>query len=261
MTRASAEFAVHGFEPGDPEPGGLVVLLGLLLLLALQVFVVCLGRLFAIAVMRLVVEDEDVLHPHQVGHDPLEHLALGLEGLQLLAGAALKQGAATRREFDALAKLECVVVGDDDLGPVDLVEHVAGNEFAAGVVAVRVVGLQDAEPVFDGQARCADQEAPREELASGTPDRVDRLPGDDHRHDGRLARAGGELQGKTDELRVGVLVRASRCSRSAFPVLKLGRDLGQPDGRLDGLDLAEKRADAAELVMSPVLEEAGGLRA
>jgi hypothetical protein len=38
-------------------------------------------------VVGLVVEHEDVLHAHQVGHDPLEHLAFGLERLQLLAAA------------------------------------------------------------------------------------------------------------------------------------------------------------------------------
>ena len=44
----------------------------------------------------------------------------------------------------------------------------------------------------------------------------------------------------------------------AVPVLR--RDLGQPDRRLDRLDLAEERADAAELVVPPVLEQPGGFR-
>ena len=42
----------------------------------------------------------------------------------------------------------------------------------------------------------------------------------------------------------------------ALACLRLGRDFGQPDGRLGRLDLAEERADAAELVMPPVLEQA-----
>ena len=79
--------------------------------------------------MRLVVEDEDVLHAHQVGHHPLEHLAFGFERVQFFA-APLEQGAAAAGKLDALAKLEGVVVGDDDLGAVDVVEHVAGNQFA-----------------------------------------------------------------------------------------------------------------------------------
>ena len=42
--------------------------------------------------------------------------------------------------------------------------------------------------------------------------------------------------------------------------LPMRRDLGQPDRRLDRLDLAEERPDAAELVVAPVLEEPRGLR-
>jgi hypothetical protein len=36
-------------------------------------------------VVCLVVDGEDVLHPHQLGHDAPQHLPLGLEGAQLLA--------------------------------------------------------------------------------------------------------------------------------------------------------------------------------
>ena len=53
---AEAELAVHRFEAGDPEARGLVVLLGLLPLVALQVLVVGVLRLLAVAVVRLVVE-------------------------------------------------------------------------------------------------------------------------------------------------------------------------------------------------------------
>ena len=82
-----AELAVYGFQAGNPEPGGLVVLLGFFLLVALQFLVVLVLRLFAVAVVRLVVEHEDVLHAHEVGHDPLEHLAFGFQGVQFLARA------------------------------------------------------------------------------------------------------------------------------------------------------------------------------
>jgi hypothetical protein len=41
----------------------------------------------------------------------------------------------------------------------------------------------------------------------------------------------------------------------------LGGDLGEPDGGLNGLHLTEEWADALELVVPPVLEQAGGLRA
>ena len=55
-----------------------------------------------------------------------------------------------------------MIVGDDDLGPVHVVQHVAGNEFAAGVVAVGVVRLEDAQPVLDRQAGRDDEKAARE---------------------------------------------------------------------------------------------------
>ena len=45
-----------------------------------------------------------------------------------------------------------------------------------------------------------------------------------------------------------------------LPLPGLGRDLGQPDGGFDRFDLAEERADAAELVMSPVLKQPRGFR-
>ncbi len=82
MTRASAELAVHGFQAGDPQPGGLVVLLGFLLLVALELLVIVVLGLFAVAVMGLVVEDQDVLHAHEVGHDALDHLAFGFQGVR-----------------------------------------------------------------------------------------------------------------------------------------------------------------------------------
>ena len=146
------------------------------------------------------------------------------------------------------------------LARLDVVEHVLRNQFAVCVVAVRVVRLEDAQTVLDRQPGRDDKKAAREVLAAGTANRVDRLPGDEHRHDRRLAGAGGELQRETLELRIGVLVRAARCSRMPLPADEMRRDLSQPDGRLDRLDLAEERANVAELVMPPVLQEPRGLR-
>ena len=51
--------------------------LGFLLLVALESVVVNLGRLFTVAVVGLVVEYEDVFESHEIGHDALNHLALG----------------------------------------------------------------------------------------------------------------------------------------------------------------------------------------
>ena len=63
-----------------------------------RVLVVGLVRLLAVAVVRLVVEHEDVLHAHQVGHDTLDHLAFGFERVQFIAGAPCEQGPSTCRQ-------------------------------------------------------------------------------------------------------------------------------------------------------------------
>jgi hypothetical protein len=88
------ELAVHRLEAGDPETSGFVVPLGLLALVALQVVVLVIGaRLLPVTVMRLVVEDEDVLQPHQLRHRPLEHLPLGLQRVEIVPDAPPEQRA------------------------------------------------------------------------------------------------------------------------------------------------------------------------
>jgi hypothetical protein len=92
-------------------------------------------------------------------------------------------------------------------------------------------------------------------------DGVDRLPGDDHRHHRGLAGAGGELQGEPGQPRIGEVVGAHEIVAVAAALgAHLGSDLRQPDDRLHGLDLAEEGADVLEVVMPPVLEQAGGRR-
>ena len=96
-------------------------------------------------------------------HDALEHLAFGLDRLQLLAAPACEQRAAGPFASSMrLAQLEGVVVGDDDLGPVDVAQHVGRDQLAVAVVAVGVVRQQHAQPVLDGDAGRDDQEAARE---------------------------------------------------------------------------------------------------
>jgi hypothetical protein len=87
-------------------------------------------QVFAVAVVRFVVDGQDVFHAHQVGHDALEHLAFGFGG-DRSSPAALEQLPAALGEFDAFAQFEGVVVGDDDLGAGDVVEQVARHQFAA----------------------------------------------------------------------------------------------------------------------------------
>ena len=251
-----AELALHRFEPGDPDPRRLLVLLGLLPVVALEgAFLVLAGRLLPVAVVGLVVQGQDALEAHQARHDPLEHLPHRLLRSQLRS-RPLQQGAAALRQRQRLARHERVVVGDDDLRPLQVAEHVAGHELAAGVVAVRVVRLQHPEPVPDRDAGSDHQEPARESLAARPADRVDRLPGDDHRHDRGLAGAGGELQGQPREAGVGFLAGGVHLIDELLPLLAERRShLGQPDRGLHRFDLAEEGPDIAEPVAAPVLEE------
>ena len=173
---------------------------------------------------------------------------------------ALEQQATALGDFQALAPPEGVVVGDDDLGALDLIEEVAGDQFTAGVIAVGVAGLEDPQAVPDGDPGGDDEKAARKLLGAPSAYGVDGLPGDQHGHDGGLASPGGELEGQAHQLWVGVAVGIRQVLEEAFAGLAdLGRDLGQPDGGLDGLDLAKEGADAAEGVMAPMLEETGRL--
>ncbi len=142
-----------------------------------------------------VVDRHYVLHAHEVGHHPLQHLAFGLKGVQFLA-PALEQRTSAFGEIQPLAQLEGVVVGDDDLGPVQVGQHVVRDQLATVVVAVRVVRLEHAQPVADGDAGRNDQEAAREPPALRPTHCVDSLPRDEHRHHRGLSRAGRQLQGE-----------------------------------------------------------------
>ncbi len=43
-----------------------------------------------------------------------------------------------------------MVVGDNDFGPIQIVEHVIRDPFAARIVAIRIVDLKSTKPVADG---------------------------------------------------------------------------------------------------------------
>jgi hypothetical protein len=260
MTRATPSLRFTASRPEIHRRAASLFFSASLLLVAFQGFFVGVFRFLAVAVMRFVVDDEDVLHAHQVGHHALEHLAFGFERLGFFAAAALEQLPSALGQIDALAHLEGVIVGDDDLGAFHVVEHVARHQFAVFVVTVGVVGLQDAQTVLDGQAGGADQKTAREVLAGGAAHRIDGLPGNDHGHDRGLAGAGGKLQRQAHQLGIGILVGRREVIEDALALLGLGRNLGQPDRRLRGLHLTEERADVVELVMTPVLQQAGGLR-
>ena len=56
-------------------------------------------------------------------------------------------------QIDGLSQLEGVIVRDDDLGLLQVGKHVVGNQLTLFVIAVRVVGLKNAQTIFDRQAR------------------------------------------------------------------------------------------------------------
>src|SRR5581483_11245058 len=63
------------------------------------------------------------------------------------------------------------------------------------------------------------------------------------------------------EFRVGIVVRVGEMVKKAFASPhRLWSYLDQPDGSFHCLYLAEEGPDVVELVMSPVLEQASGLR-
>ena len=144
--------------------------------------------------VSLVIQRHYVLDAHEFRHDPLEHLSFGFQGIQGLSGP-LQQRAPSTGNFEAFAGSQGMVVGDDDLGPVEVFQHIGGDQFPAGVVAVGVIWLEHPQPVFDGEAGGDHQETASEPTAVGMPDGVDGLPSDNHCHDGGLASASGQLQG------------------------------------------------------------------
>lgn len=99
-----AQPAVDRLQTGNPQPRGLVVLLGFPPVVAFQVLLIGVFGFFGNPVVRLIVDGQDVLHAHQAGHDPLDHLALGFQRFRGLAGAALEQLPPTLGQFDPLAQ-------------------------------------------------------------------------------------------------------------------------------------------------------------
>ena len=210
--------------------------------------------------VRLVVDDHEVLDAHQLRHHALKHLSLGLDGLHRLAAPPFDRRTRATGHTDRLAELEGVVVGDHDLGAVQIGQQVRWDELATLVVGIGVVWLQHTQPVADRDAGCDDEEPTGEAPAARMSHGVDRLPRDQHRHDRRLTCARREIEREPSEARVRPLVRRVEVVEEPPPVAPLVRcDLGEPDDRLGSLDLAEERPDAGELMVAPVLKQPGRL--
>ena len=252
-----AQLAVNDLQTGNPDPRGLVVLFGFLLLVAGQIHFFLHG-LFAVAVMRLVVKHHDVFQPHQAGHHALQHLPFRFQRIKRLA-VPLKERSTTFRQFHTLTKHEGVVVGNDDFCAIDVAQHIARNELPALVIAVRVVGLKHTQPIANGQAGRNDQEPSRKSLAVGTAHRIDGLPGDQHRHDSGFTGAGGQLQRQPKQFGIGIMVSVGQMLDKPFSIGRSRSNLHEPDGGFDGFNLAKEGPDAVEVVVTPVLQQEGRL--
>ena len=192
---ADAGLVADGFESRDPDPGFLVPLLGLGAILALECFGLAVG-LAAVAMVGLVVDDDDVPLVAELAANTVDHLggALVEVGAENLLGQLVG--------LDQLAGLEGMEVGDQDLGSAELPDQVGRDQVAQPVIVLGVVGQEHPQPVADGDARGDDEERVGEPAVFRVGDLVQGVPGDQHGHDDRLARAGRHLHRDPVESRV-----------------------------------------------------------
>jgi hypothetical protein len=45
------------------------------------------------------------------------------------------------------------------LGPAHILQHVAGDQLAAAIIVVWIIGLEHTQPVLNGKAGCDDKKA------------------------------------------------------------------------------------------------------
>ncbi len=79
VDRSHAHLALQRFDPRDPQPRGFGITLGLLAILGGDGVLVRTVRLLTVAMVRLVVDHDEILDRQQLPADALEHRALGLD--------------------------------------------------------------------------------------------------------------------------------------------------------------------------------------
>jgi hypothetical protein len=136
---------------------------------------------------------------------------------------------------------------------VKLGQLLARDHIHLAVVVLGVVGQQHAQAVANGDARGHDEEGVAEAGILRVGQLVERLPGDEHGHNDRLAQADRHLEGDAEEVGVGGGVGFAQLVLDPG-VAYLGGDLGEVDGRLQGLHLAEEEP-ALTLGTGPVVKE------
>jgi len=169
---------------------------------------------------------------------------------------------------------ELVPVGDQHLALVQLGHQLRRDDVEGLVVVVLDVGAQHLQALEDGEVRAHHQRRIRKTLIARMAAAVAEGPGDQHRHNDRLAAAGGHLaavagqggaavliglvrQGRKDlgrlledegglaarHQRPVVLQRELRLGPKAHPAG--GENFVEVDDRFDGLTLAEEQAPRA----------------
>ena len=134
---ALRQLAVQRLDAVDPEPRGLLVLGGLLLVVAGQGALGVAADLVPVAMVRLVVDDVDAVIVEQLPAGPLQHLRVGFRRLERLGIVPLQEAARDLGQRQRLAMLEGVVVRDHDLRAADLGQHLRRHDLARLVVIVR----------------------------------------------------------------------------------------------------------------------------
>ena len=132
---ADAHLAFQRLDAVDPQSRGFLVRFGFLLVVAGQLFLFAAG-LVTIAVVRLVIEDVDVLVIEQIATGAPQHFTVAFGGADRLRVIALQQPLGDLAAWPRLAMLEGVVVGDDDLGALHLVQHFGRHKLAIFVIVV-----------------------------------------------------------------------------------------------------------------------------
>jgi hypothetical protein len=209
----------------------------------------------AIAVMRLVVEDDDALEGQQLTAGAVQHLSVGFARPHRIGVVALQEAAAHPRELQRIAMLKGVVVGDHHLRLADLAQHVGGDQLAGPVIAVGVLGIEHLEAVENRDAGRHNQKCAREPVGLGGAHGVDRLPCDNHRHNRGLSGAGCHFQREPDQFRVGLAIGGVDRPPQVPVLAPAARHLGQPDQRLDRLDLTKERPPIGKVMVAPMFEQ------
>ena len=154
-----------------------------------------------------------------------------------------------------------MIVCNHDLRPFQIRQHIVRHQLAFLIVTIRIVRLQNTQTVLDRDPWRNDQKSAREPIAARMPNRVHRLPRDQHRHHRRLARTRRHLQRPTHQLRIRITTRILQIIQSIAPrVTQPRRNLRQPNHRFRRLYLTEKGTIRAEFMTPPMLQQPLRLR-